>query len=82
MAGVHVSRFEVLISDEKDDETAINVPLTVTVAVIGGYIFLGALLYKYWEDWDMLEVVTSCFRYVIVLLHQLTKIPKMCLSKF
>ena len=47
---------DVLISDDEDDETAINVPLTVTVAVIGGYIFLGALLYKYWEDWTMLEV--------------------------
>ena len=44
--------------DDSDDDnhTNINVPLTVTVAVIGGYIFLGALLYGFWEEWDMLDV--------------------------
>ena len=48
--------------DEEDDEDEkISVPLTITMGVIGGYIFMGALLFAVWEQWDALKASYFCF---------------------
>ena len=38
-----------------------SVPLTITMLVIGFYIFMGALLFGVWEDWEALEASYFCF---------------------
>lgn len=50
-------------SDGEDDfdERKITVPLTVTMIVIGGYIFGGAVLFGLWEGWDWLQSAYFCF---------------------
>lgn len=45
----------------KEDPQAITVPITVCVAIMIGYIFLGAVLFKAWEDWDYLDGSYFCF---------------------
>lgn len=47
--------------DEDDDEEKISVPLTITMAIIGLYIFMGALLFGVWEKWDPLKASYFCF---------------------
>ncbi|CAG5134495.1 unnamed protein product [Candidula unifasciata] len=48
--------------DEDDlDEQKITVPLTITIIVIGGYIFGGAILFGLWEGWDWLQAAYFCF---------------------
>nr|KAG5690677.1 hypothetical protein BaRGS_013463 [Batillaria attramentaria] len=48
--------------DEDDlDEKKITVPLTITMIVIGGYIFGGAVLFGLWEGWDWLQSAYFCF---------------------
>lgn len=53
-------------SDEDDDdyeldEKKITVPLTITMIVIGSYIFAGAVLFGLWEGWDWLQSAYFCF---------------------
>ena len=51
-------------SDSDDDdfnEKKVTVPLTVTIMVIGGYIFGGAMLFGLWEGWDWLQSAYFCF---------------------
>ena len=50
-------------SDDDDDldEKKITVPLTITMIVIGGYIFGGAVLFGLWEGWDWLQSAYFCF---------------------
>ncbi len=50
-------------SDDDDDldEKKITVPLTITMVVIGGYIFGGAVLFGLWEGWDWLQSAYFCF---------------------
>ncbi|ESP01297.1 hypothetical protein LOTGIDRAFT_73684, partial [Lottia gigantea] len=51
-------------SDDDDDdldEKKITVPLTITMIVIGGYIFGGAVLFALWEGWDWLQSGYFCF---------------------
>ncbi|OWF47520.1 TWiK family of potassium channels protein 18-like [Mizuhopecten yessoensis] len=51
-------------SDDEDDDfddKKITVPLTVTMIVIAGYIFGGAVLFGLWESWDWLQSAYFCF---------------------
>lgn len=47
--------------DDEFDDKKITVPLTVTMIVIAGYIFGGALLFGLWENWDNLQSAYFCF---------------------
>ena len=47
--------------DDDDDAGKISVPLTITMAIIAGYIFMGALLFGVWEGWDPLKASYFCF---------------------
>lgn len=49
--------------DDDDDDLGENVtiPLTVTLVVIAGYIFAGAVLFGLWEGWDWLQSAYFCF---------------------
>ena len=46
------------------DEVAI--PVTVTIIIMGLYIFGGAALFSYWEDWDF---TSSVYFTWVTLLH-------------
>ncbi|KAK0060203.1 TWiK family of potassium channels protein 18 [Biomphalaria pfeifferi] len=50
-------------SDEDDEleNRKVTVPLTITMIVIGGYIFGGAVLFGLWEGWDWLQSAYFCF---------------------
>ncbi|XP_060596751.1 TWiK family of potassium channels protein 7-like [Ruditapes philippinarum] len=54
-------------SDDDDDEqewdeiSKVAVPLTISLGIIGLYIVFGAILFKYWEGWDMLQSSYFCF---------------------
>ncbi|KAH3834503.1 hypothetical protein DPMN_107831 [Dreissena polymorpha] len=54
-------------NDEEDEEeewdeiSKVSIPLTVSLAIIGLYMVFGALLFKYWEGWDMLQSAYFCF---------------------
>ncbi|CAH1797994.1 unnamed protein product [Owenia fusiformis] len=54
-----------IIDDDSDDEDEedekITVPLTITMVVIAGYIFGGALLFGVWEAWPPLKASYFCF---------------------
>lgn len=47
--------------DDEDDEQKISVPLTVTIGMLGGFIFMGALLFGVLEGWDWLTSAYCCF---------------------
>ncbi|CAD5115160.1 unnamed protein product [Dimorphilus gyrociliatus] len=47
--------------EEEDEDEKISVPLTITMAVIAGYIFMGSLLFGVWEGWDALKASYFCF---------------------
>lgn len=52
--------------DDNEDEAwealnKVSVPLTVSMGIIGLYIALGAVLFKYWEGWDLLQSSYFCF---------------------
>ncbi len=47
--------------DDDDEDEKISVPLTITMGVIGGYIFMGALLFAFWDKWDALTASYFCF---------------------
>lgn len=57
-----------LIADDTDlqdvdneDYNEISVPLTIILAVISGYLFLGTVLFRLWEGWDSLTAAYYCF---------------------
>ena len=55
---------EVIDDDEEEDEDDyenISVPLTITMAVIAFYIFMGAMLFATWEGWKKLNAAYFCF---------------------
>ena len=53
---------EVDVQDvDNEDYNEISVPLTIILAVIGGYIFLGTVLFHLWEGWDSLTSAYYCF---------------------
>lgn len=47
--------------DDDDDEDKVSVPLTITMGIVAGYIFMGSLLFGFWEDWDWLKAAYYCF---------------------
>ena len=47
--------------DDDDDDLLISVPLTVTMSVIAGYLFMGSILFGVWEGWDWLKAAYYCF---------------------
>jgi len=47
--------------EEDDDEQKMSVPLTVTILMLGGFIFMGALLFGVLERWDWLTSAYCCF---------------------
>lgn len=64
------STMPLISEDENDDEdyeeiwqeiNQASVPLTVSLSIIGLYIFAGAVLFKNWEGWDMLQSAYFCF---------------------
>jgi hypothetical protein len=68
MDGSEISRASLVDDVEDDDEDEeeemgqqISVPLTITLGMVGGYIFMGALLFSVWEGWDWLTSAYYCF---------------------
>jgi len=47
--------------DDDDDDEKVSVPLTVTMGLIAGYLFMGSLLFGVWEGWDWLASAYYCF---------------------
>jgi len=47
--------------EEWEEISKVAVPLTVSLGIIGLYIIGGAVLFKYWEGWDMLQSAYFCF---------------------
>ena len=47
--------------DDDDDEQKMSVPLTVTIGMLAGFIFMGALLFGVLEEWDWLTSAYCCF---------------------
>jgi len=47
--------------DDEDDEQKMSVPLTVTIGMLAGFIFMGALLFGVLEEWDWLTSAYCCF---------------------
>ncbi|KAK3605639.1 hypothetical protein CHS0354_032589 [Potamilus streckersoni] len=62
-----IRKQQILLDDDSDDDDEddlndkITVPLTVTMVVIAGYIFGGAVLFGLWEGWDWLQSAYFCF---------------------
>lgn len=48
-------------NDFDEDEDQLGVPLTVTLVVVAGYLFMGSLLFGTWEKWTMLQSAYYCF---------------------
>ena len=46
---------------DNEDYNEISVPLTIILSVIGGYIFLGTVIFGVWEGWDPLTAAYFCF---------------------
>ena len=55
----------IVVDDDEDedefDEDHVSVPLTVTLLIISFYLFMGALLFGVWEEWDALMASYFCF---------------------
>lgn len=49
------------VRDEKKRIADVKVPISVTVAVLVGYIALGALLFSIWEGWSVVVASYFCF---------------------
>lgn len=47
--------------DEEDEEERVTVPLTITLSILGAYVFMGALLFGVWEGWSALTSAYFCF---------------------
>ena len=47
--------------DDEEDYEKVSVPLTVTMGLIAGYIFMGSVLFGVWESWDWLGSAYYCF---------------------
>ncbi|KAI3381014.1 hypothetical protein SNEBB_005006 [Seison nebaliae] len=44
-----------------EEETNVSIPLTVTMGIIVLYIFGGAALFDYWEDWGLIAAAYFCY---------------------
>ena len=63
------SQREKLVESDSEDEderewesiNKVSVPVTVSMMIIALYIFGGAVLFKYWEEWDLLQSSYFCF---------------------
>lgn len=44
-----------------DEIQKVSVPISVSLALIAGYVALGSLLFRFCEDWDYLEASYFCF---------------------
>ena len=38
-----------------------HVPIVATIGVLSGYIFTGAIIFSYWENWSYLDGAYFCF---------------------
>ena len=47
--------------DDDEDDESVSVPLTITIAVIGFYIFMGSLLFGVWEGYPPIDAAYFCF---------------------
>jgi len=47
--------------DEEEDFEKVSVPLTVTMFLVGSYVFMGSLLFGAWEGWDWVSSAYYCF---------------------
>jgi len=47
--------------DDEDEDDKVSVPLTVTMCLVAGYVFMGSLLFGVWEGWDWLASAYYCF---------------------
>jgi len=47
--------------DEDEDIEKVSVPLTVTMGLVAGFIFMGSVLFGVWEGWDWLSSAYYCF---------------------
>ena len=47
--------------DDDEEDSLMSIPLTITMMVIAVYILFGAVLFKLWEGWDLLQAVYFCF---------------------
>ncbi|ESN94958.1 hypothetical protein HELRODRAFT_193671 [Helobdella robusta] len=46
---------------DDEEEELLSVPITVTLAMVAGYIIMGAALFSAWEKWDWLKSSYYCF---------------------
>ena len=37
------------------------IPVTLCIVIIMGYIMLGAVMFHFWEDWDLISSAYFCF---------------------
>ena len=47
--------------DEEEEIEKVSVPLTVTMGLVAGFIFMGSVLFGVWEGWDWLSSAYYCF---------------------
>ena len=52
---------EIPESGEDLDSVNMTVPISICLIIIALYIYLGALLFSYWEEWDILTGAYFCF---------------------
>lgn len=52
---------EIPETGEDLDSVNMTVPISICLIIIALYIYLGALLFSYWEEWDMLTGAYFCF---------------------
>ena len=46
---------------EYDNPNDRHVPIVATIGVLSGYIFIGAVIFSYWENWNYLDGAYFCF---------------------
>ena len=47
--------------DEDEEIEKVSVPLTITMGLVAGFIFMGSVLFAVWEGWDWLSSAYYCF---------------------
>lgn len=46
---------------EYDNPNDRHVPIVATIGVLSGYVFTGAVIFSYWENWGYLDGAYFCF---------------------
>ena len=62
-------RQQLVLDEDSEDEdereweaiNKVSVPVTISMGIIALYIFGGAVLFKYWEEWDLTQASYFCF---------------------